>query len=87
MEEREDAGVSDSQYTAEVTARDAQVTGLLTKKDKIGALHASLQNPPNAAKSSEIKVISFCRLNFDSCLPRFGPVSIVYIIYLFAFEN
>jgi hypothetical protein len=50
------AGASDAQLSAEVAARDIEVTKLLDKKDKTGALIAALYNPPVGAKSSDIKV-------------------------------
>lgn len=56
------AGVSDTQLSAEVSARDSEVTKLLLKKDKAGALIAALYNPPVAAKNAEIKVI--IQINF-----------------------
>lgn len=55
MDEREES-VSDSQLMADVNSREAEVKALLQKKDKLRALHASLQNPPIGAKSAEIKV-------------------------------
>jgi len=52
-------GVSDAQLSTEVSARDNEVTKLLNKKDKAGALLAALYNPPVAAKNSEIKVLHY----------------------------
>lgn len=54
----EESGISDSQLMAEISERDAQVTKLLGKKDKINALKVSLSNPPIAAKSIDVKVFS-----------------------------
>ena len=50
------AVVSDSQLTAEITSRKAEVDKLLAKKDKAAALFAALQNPPVATKNLDIKV-------------------------------
>ena len=44
---------------SEVSSRNTQVTGLLAKKDKAGALAAALQNPPVNSKSDELKVFEF----------------------------
>ena len=41
---------------AEVSARATQVNSLLQRKDKAGALAASLKNPPVNSKSDEVKV-------------------------------
>jgi hypothetical protein len=41
---------------AAITARDGEVTSCLSKKDKAGALKASLQSPPVESKSEEVKV-------------------------------
>lgn len=48
--------VSDTQLAAEVAAREAEVTKLLQKKDKVNALIAALYNPPVGAKAADIKV-------------------------------
>ena len=45
---------------AEVSARSTQVSGLLQRKDKAGALAASLKNPPVNSKSEELKVSFAC---------------------------
>lgn len=50
--------VSDSQLQAEVAARKAAVAGLLSRKDKAGALAACLTDPPVYAKNNDIKVSS-----------------------------
>lgn len=56
-DEKEDGPVvNDGQLSAEVSSRDSEVTGFLSRKDKTNALIASLQNPPTATKSVEIKV-------------------------------
>ena len=52
----EEVEISDSQYAAEISARDAEVTALLARKDKVNALKVSIKNPPIASKSNEIKV-------------------------------
>ena len=54
--EKPEPTISDSVYSEEVERRDREVTGLLGRKDKARALLVSLQNPPMAAKSIEIKV-------------------------------
>ncbi len=56
-DDREDGPqVSDAQLLAEIGSRRTEVTGLLARKNKAGALVAALQNPPVQAKSNEIKV-------------------------------
>ena len=45
----------DSQWLNEVVAREAEVSKLLQRKDKLNALKSALYNPPVSAKSSEIK--------------------------------
>ncbi len=41
---------------AQVLSRSHQVDALLTRKDKVGALNVSLQNPPvNADKTVKVK--------------------------------
>lgn len=48
--------VSETQIAEEISARKAEVERFLSKKDKARALAASLQNPPIASKSAELKV-------------------------------
>jgi hypothetical protein len=48
--------VSDAQLMTGVKAREAEVIGFLSKKDKVNALKASLRDPPVVSKSEEIKV-------------------------------
>ena len=55
--EDERGGVSDAQFMDEVAARTAEVTKLITKRDKAAALELCLKNPPLAAKSKDIKVL------------------------------
>ncbi len=45
-----------SDEAGEVAARSSKVELLLVKKDKIGALVASLQNPPVNSKEESVKV-------------------------------
>eukprot|EP01038_Epipyxis_sp_PR26KG_P007914 gene7914-10742_t len=40
---------------SEISARDAEVSSLLTKKDKAAAMNVALQNPPVSSKSEEAK--------------------------------
>jgi hypothetical protein len=54
----DDSNISDEQHMSDISSRNQQVTTLLAKKDKIGALRISLQNPPLASKSNEVKVIA-----------------------------
>lgn len=54
MADREE--VSDGQLQAEVAARKSAVAALLQRKDKAGALAASLVDPPFQAKNNDIKV-------------------------------
>lgn len=44
---------------AEVSARATQVASLLQRKDKAGALAASLKNPPVNSKEDAVKVGSY----------------------------
>ena len=58
MADEGDAEVSDAQLSAEITARDTEVSGLLAKKDKLNALKVCLRTPPVLSKSEEVKVYS-----------------------------
>ena len=52
----DDGKADDSQFQAEVSQRSSEVTLLLQKKDKAGALAKALENPPLWAKTAEVKV-------------------------------
>jgi hypothetical protein len=56
MAEEGEIEVSDAQLSAEISARDTEVSGFLAKKDKANALKTCLRNPPLLSKSEEIKV-------------------------------
>jgi hypothetical protein len=47
---------------AEINGRSTQVSSLLTRKDKAGALALALQNPPINSKSEDIKVNCFFKI-------------------------
>ena len=51
--------VSDAQLQQDVAARKVAVAGLLSRKDKAGALAACLVDPPFQAKNNDIKVHYF----------------------------
>ena len=51
----EEGEVSEAQLAEAVKRRETEVTGLLGKKDKLRALAVSLQSPPVASKSAELK--------------------------------
>lgn len=48
--------VSDTQLLEEISTRKREVDLLLSKKNKAKALEVSLQNPPVATKTAEVKV-------------------------------
>jgi hypothetical protein len=48
--------VSDTQLLEEISNRRKEVDQFLAKKNKAQALAASLQNPPVATKTAEVKV-------------------------------
>ena len=52
----EQGGISDTQLMEEVVARTAEVSKLISKRDKAAALELCLKNPPLAAKSKDVKV-------------------------------
>jgi hypothetical protein len=56
-EREEKQTVSDSQLQSEVAARRTEVAGLLSRKNKSGALIAALTNPPVQTKNNDIKVL------------------------------
>ena len=68
-DEEKETGPSDAQLMSEVTARRAEVTAFLNKREKGKALAASLVNPPIAAKGADVKVhpsktlIFYCKSN------------------------
>jgi hypothetical protein len=47
---------TDEQLSLEISSREKLVEGLLGKKDKAGALKASLIDPPVLAKSEKVKI-------------------------------
>jgi len=47
--------VDEAQLAEGVKRREIEVSGLLQRKDKLRALAVSLQNPPVASKSAELK--------------------------------
>ena len=65
----EEDGVDESALIAAITARDAEVSGFLSKKDKVNAMKSCLKSPPVESKSTEVKVHSILyNMLLDACV-------------------
>ena len=93
----DEEGVDDATLIAEISARDAEVSGFLAKKDKVNAMKSCLKSPPVESKSMEVKVGLFMlrigALNIGlkwvlgvlDCMPCFDVVSLMFFLFQFLF--